>query len=231
MLDLNACRIMTSQVMPKSSAVVSIKEGALLAVISENGRGVVAPAAGSNTESPLGVARSQFMTPVDAPRVDLFTVPDNFEVTLPKTPNGEVGVRNQATGLMLTKVANAGLIDAATKYSIAGSVVTVHSSLEGVAIQVTSRYDLTVNEAHALYGQGIGDGAQSVTDTVDVITSAQILSTDQYDPTDNWDAGGRLYSGAGGIFTLKNTGTPLETVRILAAPSTTNGFLQLYFSM
>jgi hypothetical protein len=124
----------------------------------------------------------------------------------------------------------------ATEYSInyATGLITfgaaVGTTNAPVKAVVGFRYKPTVQEATLIQGSGpVGgfSGAQYLGVT-GVITEGDVF-TDHFDASDNWAAGGAVHLGAGGIFTLKTTGTELKGVNILEAPAAGSAFLGLNF--
>ena len=137
-------------------------------------------------------------------------------------PHRTILVIDATTGAVLSAMSyNATL--ATGVFSISGNVVSFHSSDASKRVRITYKYAPTVTEAKMIYGQGVGDGAQSTIGSVGVITRAPILFTDMYDAGDNWAAGGAVYTGATGRVTLKTSGTALPGVIVAQAPSIANG--------
>lgn len=239
MLNLNASRIMYSTPVPLSATVASIKEGALLEVSMEGGRATVVPATGNAGAKILGFARSQFMNPQTSPMVEDILIPaapGPYTVTLSRTPLSP-SATTVGANLLVNGVPGSAMVwddtpDATLDFFISGSVLTVHSSDAEKRIRVVYEYALTVTEAMLLYGHGVTDAAQSAIRSVDCISQAPLLFTTEYDRSDNWAAGGQVYSGAGGVVTLKTTGTLLPGVTVWQAPNVDmHGFLGLQVSM
>ena len=238
MLNINASRILNSQNMLLSAAVASVQEGALLSVVMEGGQARVTPSTGGSAEIIAGFARSQYLNPISAPRTEDLVIPASgtYAVTLARTPIAPD--TNSSAVLLVAGVPTSAFVwdttpDATLDYWISGNVLTVFSADAGKTIRVTYEYNLTIAERDMIYGQGINDGGQGVTGGTDVITDAQVLFTDKFDKSDNWNVGGPVYSGAGGIVTLKNTGTLLPRVYVMSAPNGVGfgAFLGLYVSI
>ena len=229
MLNLNASRISESSSVALSAAITSVREGAALIGIMEGGMLVAKETAGASGEVFLGFAAAQIATVTEAPKVEEASIPASaaYTITLAKTPlNPTTGVAIQVidatTGAVLSAMSyNATL--ATGVFSISGNVVSFHSSDASKRVRITYKYAPTVTEAKMIYGQGVGDGAQSTIGSVGVITRAPILFTDMYDAGDNWAAGGAVYTGATGRVTLKTSGTALPGVIVAQAPSIANG--------
>lgn len=239
MLNLNASRIQYSTPVPLSATVASIKEGALLEQVMEGGRSTVVPSTGAAGARILGFARSQFMNPQSSPIVEDIIIPaapGPYTVTLSRTALNP-SATNCSANLLVNGVPGSAMVwddtpDATLDFFIAGNVLTVHSADAGKRIRVVYEYALTVVEAAMLYGQGVTDAGQSTIRSVDCITNAPLLFTTEFDLSDNWAAGGLVYSGANGKVTLKTTGTLLPGVSVWQAPSTdVHGFLGLMVSM
>lgn len=229
MLNLNASRIAESSTFALSAAVTSVREGAALIGVMEGGALVAKETAGGGSEIFLGFAAAQHVTATEAPKVEEATIPASgaYTITLAKTPlNPTTGVGVQfidANGVVTSALvydANGTLI--AGEFSIVGSVVTFHSTDAGKKVRITYKFAPTLTEARMIYGQGVGDGAQSTIGAVGAITRAPILFTDMFDASDNWAAGGPVYTAAGGKVSLKNAGTLLPGVVVVQAPSIAN---------
>lgn len=234
MIDSANSRIFASQSAKLHSNYSSIEEGTLLVWSMEGGEGVVKPAAGSSTELIAGIARSQYINATEAPMVEEFTIPGSgaYTVTLAKTPLSP----DTRVGVVFTNNGELGVVDttpdATLDFFVSGKVVTFHSADAGRPVRITYRYAPTLLEAQVLYGQGIGDAAQSITGMIEIVTSAQIISVTNYDPTDDWTVGGPVYSGAGGVMTLKTSGKLIGSANVLVAPGATNGgMLSVYISV
>ena len=228
MLNLNASRISESSSVALSAAITSVREGAALIGIMEGGMLVAKETAGASGEVFLGFAAAQIATVTEAPKVEEASIPaaSTYTITLAKTPlNPSTGVAIQVidatTGAVLSAMTHGTV--AAGVFNITGAVVTFHSSDASKRVRITYKYAPTVTEAKMIYGQGVGDGAQSTIGAVGVITRAPILFTDMYDAGDNWAAGGAVYTGATGRVTLKTSGTALPGVIVAQAPSIANG--------
>jgi hypothetical protein len=232
MLNMNASRIAESGSFALSAAVTSVREGAALIGVMEGGSLVAKETAGGNAEVFLGFAAAQIATVTEAPKVEEVTIPASgpFTVTLAKTPLApatRVGVQviNAAGEVTATFAWDANATLAAGEFIISGNVITFHTDDASKRVRITYVYAPTVTEARMIYGQGVGDGAQSVIGAVGVIRRAPVLFTDMYDSSDNWAAGGKVYTAAGGKVSLKNAGTLLPGVTVLQAPSIANGGL------
>lgn len=240
MLNVNASRITESLPMLLSSTVASIPEGAFCSVVLEGGSAKVAPCTGATGEILAGFARSQFLNPTTSPRTEDVVVSSSspYVATLARTPllpTTKVGAAFVAagTGIAGTALTYNASPAATGDFAISGTTMTFHSSDAGKTIRVTYNYNLTVIEAQALYGQGVNDGGQSVTQGLDIVTDAQVLYTDMYDPSDAWHLGGPIYTQAGGKITLKTGGTLLPRCYVVQAPNGTglNSFLGVYVSI
>lgn len=234
MLNMNASRIGSSQMFALPTTVASVKEGALCAGVYEDGILKAQACTGAAGELVLGFAASQVMDVADSPKVETVTVPASgpYTVTLAKTPlnpTTAVGViRISAIAGPLAYNAAVG----AGQFSIAGRVVTFNAADAGKVMKITYRYALTVAEAQMLYGQGIGDGAQSVINGTGIIRSASLLFTDQYDPTSDWASGGTVYTGPNGTITKTAGTTAIPGILVAQAPSAANGnFLGLFVNL
>ena len=234
MLDVNRSRAERSQTGVLGSTVASLEEGTLMVSIVENGKGVLVPSTGTSTELIAGISRMQMLTPTVGTRVEVVTIPatSTYTVTLGKTPllpaTRVAAVLASGTPLAY----GAGGTPSTGEFKIAGAVVTFNSAQAGLVVTITYKYNLTVTEAQMLYGQGVGDAAIAATNSIEIITAAQAIYTDKFDPSANWAAGGSVYSGANGEFTKTNTGTLINNCYVIEAPSAaSNGFLGLYFSV
>lgn len=232
MLDVNRTRVIASQMMSLASTVASIEEGSLVATYIESGKAVIAAADGTSGQVIAGVTRSQILNPTTAPKVEIVTVPSSspYTVTLAKTPisPGATTVSAVRTDTLAKLTYNA--TDADGRFSISGKTVTFNSAQAGVEVKITYRYTLTLIEAQMLYGMGIGDAAQSVVNGSEVITHAQVLYTDKYDASSNWENPTALYSGAGGVFTMSTSGVLLPKCYVIEAPTAANGLLGVYIN-
>jgi len=238
MLKIESTRILTSMPVPLSSTVASIMEGVVAIGVMENGVMCAKPSAGNTGEVVLGIAMSQVMNPTVAPKVEEFTIPATpFQITLSKTPlNAATQIGVQVIDSSGNYVSNMTYIASSVVTgrfisTAASRVITFAAADTGLLVRVTYTYAPTLVEAAMIYGQGIGDAAQSAINSVSVVTNASILFTDQYDPSDNWSIGGPVYTQANGLLTLKTSGTLLPTVKVMQAPGIgTDGFLGVFFS-
>lgn len=259
MLALNMSRFQETVMRPLHSSVASVIEGVPMVVAMENGTAKVLPSLGnSTTEVFAGVSRSQAQTPTTAPKVEDIDVPAvangvaTTSVTLAKTPiNGitilKLTLNEDKTAIVSKTVftldgAPTNGVPAAGKYLISGRTVTFNpadasSANDLISYRMFYRFAISAIEAGMLFGTGILDGAQSVVGGTDCVTKADVLFTDQYDPTDDWVEGGPIYLGAG-VFTTKSSGkTKLTNAYIVQAPNVAagaagyNGFLGISFGM
>jgi hypothetical protein len=234
MLDTNSSRIRVSRPVGLSSTVSAVKEGALLAAILEGGVEVAKPSTGAVGETIIGLALSQFMDATTVSAVEDVVVPSvaPYTVTLratPITPATKSSARETSTPLAMTYNAAAG----AAQFGIVGNVVTFNAAQAGKNVSIAYTYAPSIVQAQALFGQGIGDAAQSVINGTTVIKEADVVFTDQFDTSDDWFAGATtaLYSGAGGVITLKTAGTLIANARLVAAPSSAVPMIGVYLNL
>lgn len=259
MLALNMSRIQETVMRPLHSSVASVIEGVPMVIAMENGTAKVLPSQGnSTTEVFAGISRSQAQTPTTAPKVEDIEAPavangvTTTSFTLAKTPINGLSIMK----LTLTEDKSAiavktvftldssptNGVPATGKYLISGRTVTLNpadatSANDLASFRVFYRYAISALEAGMLFGTGILDGAQSVVGGTDCVTKADVIYTDQYDPTDDWVAGGPIYLGAGVLTTQSSGKTKLVNAYIVQAPNVSagaagyNGFLGISIGM
>ena len=233
MLDLNISRLRfdSSRMAGLHSSVSRIEEGTLLQSVIEGGKEVVLAATGASGERIAGLALNNPQDFSVAPRYEEITVPAQapFTVTLANAPvNGSMRVAPVSGGGAFTADAGSGL--ATTEYSLAGRVLSFADADAGKNLRVSYRYNPTVVEAQALYGQQmIGNDPQGIIRATGVLYHADEIYLTNFDPASDWWAAtpGPLYSGAGGVVTKSSGGVLLEDCFVIAAPSAVSPFLGL----
>lgn len=232
MLDLNISRLRfdSSRMVSLHSSVARIEEGTLLQSVIEGGKEVVLAATGASGERIAGLALNNPGQMSVAPRYEEITVPSTapYTVTLANAPiNGSMRVAPLAGGAAYTADAGSGL--ATTEYALAGRVLTFAEADKGTKLRVSYRYNPTVVEAQALYGQQPFEDPQGIIRATGVLYHADEIYLTNFDPASDWWAAtpGPIYSGAGGVVTKSSGGVLLEDCFVIAAPSAVSPFLGL----
>lgn len=228
MLDLNACSIMESRLMPLASTVGVLEEGVPMIHILEAGIGVVAPATGASGEKFAGVSQAKHIRPTKGKMVEELVVPASgtYAVTLSRTPSGSASDRAvfNAAGTALT---SAGSVDANTKYNLTGKIVTVHSDLAGTTIKIVYDYDLLASETALLFGGGdFGILDTMAAKNITTITVGHIY-TSCYDPGTNWSTPNLAIKLGAGVFTSAGSGGAVDAV-VIKVPLAGDSMLGLY---
>jgi hypothetical protein len=228
MLNPNTSRVSTTSTLALASTVGSVKEGTLMSAIMEGGVAVGIASTGAATEDVRGFAMSQVMDVMSAPKVEEATVPSvaPFTIVLVKTPD------SAAVGRFAYNPVTTAYDTPVTGSTVSGKTITFLPADAGKKVRIVYSYAPTIVEAQMIFGQGIGDAAQSVVGGTTIVTDAPLLFISNFDATDNWALGGKVYSGANGNVSLKNTGTLLPGVRVAVSPAaTSDGFLGLVVKM
>lgn len=225
MLNMNASAIGATAQGDLHSTVVSIEEGACAIWVMENGKATLKPTAGATGENFAGICLSQVQNATYGVMVEDVTIPSSspYTVTLAKTAvapdTDSSGYLLNANGTLGSALVWDATADASLDYSISGRTLTVHSADAGKKVRIIYRYALTVVEAQYLYGDAYGDAAQGMVNGVGLALEG-IIYTDKFDASCDWAAGGTVYTGANGTFTLKTDGTSLAgKVTVHQAPS------------
>lgn len=233
MLDLNISRLRfdSSRMIGLHSSVARIEEGTVLQSVVEGGKEVVLAATGASGERIAGLALNN---PTDfsvAPRYEEIMVPAAapYTVTLANAPvAGSMRVAPVAGGTAYAADAGSGL--ATGEYTLAGRVLTFAAADAGVKLRVSYRYNPTLVELQALYGQQMfNNDPQGIIRATGVLYHADEIYLTNFDPASDWWAAtpGPLYSGAGGIVTKSSGGKLLDDCWVIAAPSAVSPFLGL----
>ncbi len=209
-----------------------IEEGSSLQYIMENNVNKVTPGDGTASKTFSGAALQVYVRPTTFVRVDnlqvaLITGTSNYGVGLTKLPTSTpptsmmaiaaVAVTGQgyagdytpsgtafafAAGVSLSSGLTAGQYG----YLSATNTVIVPAALNGTVIQVTYMYNLTVNEAQLLTGDGVPATLPAqVTGTIGVIRRG-LIYTSMFDPSVNWSSNPTITVGANGRFTSGGSG-------------------------
>ena len=212
------------------------QEGVALVYVLEGGKAKVRPSSGVAGERFAGVSLSQIAVPDQLARIDELIANGSVTLDLPKRNLVSGQIHVVAAGVTLNLVAG---VPAAGEFAIdyATGQLTLNAANAGTAgapitVVVAYRYIPNIQEATLIQGSGpVGgySGAQ-YTGVVGLIIEGDVY-TDRFDASDDWAAGGQVYLGSNGLFTLKNSGTPLHGANILEAPTsgTNNAFLGLNF--
>ena len=229
MLDLNISRLRfdSSRMVSLHSSVTRIEEGTLLQSVIEGGKEVVLAATGASGERIAGLALNNPGQMSVAPRYEEVTVPSQapYTVTLANAPiNGSVRIAPVAGGAAFTS----GTV-ATGVYGLSGRVVTFDAADAGKKLRVSYKYNPTVVEAQALYGQHPFEDPQGIIRATGVLYHADEIYLTNFDPASDWWAStpGPIYSGAGGVVTKSSGGVLLEDCFVIAAPSAVSPFLGL----
>lgn len=227
MLDLNACSIMESRLMPLASTVGVLEEGVPMIHILEAGIGVITPSTGAAGEKFAGVSQAKHIRPLKGKMVEDLVIPASgtYAVTLSRTPSGSASDRAvfNPSGVALT---SNGSVSNNTQYMLVGKVVTVHSDFAGLTVRVVYDYDLTASETALLFGGGdFGILDTMVAKNVTVITGGHIY-TSCYDAGTNWNTVTAIKLGAG-VFTGSGSGGAVDAV-VIKVPLAGDAMLGLY---
>lgn len=230
MLDRSRLRIDASragQALLSTIGLSNLQEGQPMVADIENGVGVIRPSTGAADSIFAGFSIfNERVIPSVATKVERLTAVGTT-LTLSKSPNATSFFLKTTGGTVLAY--NVGV--AAGQYSVTNNVVTLNAAQSGNTIDAVYQYNLTVNEAIALFGTGlIGPSAVDQFKSVDVVTKGEIF-TDQFDHTVDWatlitEASGTvLKARANGLVSINGNGAIIRDARVIHAPSADLPFL------
>lgn len=226
MLNLTACKISRSDEMAYlSSAPVTAVGQALV----QNGAGAVKPGTGGAGELFVGASLSQPMTLLAFPKVEYLVANASGIITLSATPAaGTLRLVADETGSAL---AAGNPASSATEYSISGVTVTEHVSRATKTTRCFYQFVPDTVTARLLQGDVQPGGAASLTTGTVGVIRAGLIYTSEWDTTVDWTAANPAVKvGANGRFTIGGSGGDVPHAQVMAAPSTTDAMLGLYFS-
>lgn len=222
--------IQESITMPAISTELTIKSGSGLVVKMENGEGKASNGTASTSEVFIGIAMTEYVQPQVGTRVEQVTAPaGGGSVTLGKSPIGAVtNMRivnvdgSQDVNPVSTSASGAGVIN------LTGAVLTFNAADANKVYNVTYRYNLTVQEASYLWGDGVAHNpANAVTNTMSVIKRGNVY-TDQFDTGADWyiDNITDICVLASGLFGRGANGAPTK-LKVIRQPTADFPFLGL----
>jgi hypothetical protein len=220
------------------STVTLTQEGLAMQGVMEGGIMKVRPTNGTANTIFTGISFGErFAPPANAPMLDAITVAAAAG-TLSRVCTGaaDVSAWFADTGASLTRVANPAAVDAAGKFCVNADnkTLTFAAGDNGKAVVVSYRYELTVAQAQAMYGDAYpGPRAANMLGTCGVIVEG-IVYTDQFDTAVNWAAidtrtsAETLVGVANGRISVNATGTDMDGFAfVYEAPTVGSPFLGL----
>ena len=227
MFDLNRSSIMESRLMEVASTVGNLEEGVPMIHILENGKGVIAKAAGAAGEKFAGISHSKHIRPTKGRMVETLTVPASgtFAVSLSRTPTGAAADRGvfNAAGVALSSQAS---VTTNAQYNLTGKVVTVHADLAGQDVTVQYEYEFSATESALMFGSDLAVLDVIAAKNVGIITVGHVY-TDCYDAAVNWATTASIKLGAGVFTGAAGSGTVVDAV-VISVPAAGDPFLGLY---
>lgn len=230
MLNVANTRPIISDCAYADASVSVVEQGVGLIQKLVNGELTVLPSDGQDTSVFAGVAWTDLFAPSSMVAVEMYTVPatGTLVVNLANTPtaNADVSVTKVSDG---TVIAQGG---GGTQYAISGKVLTFGASNAGLAVKVTYRYALSVDDARYLFGQGFATFAQASQQVrkIDFIRKGDVYITN-YATGDNWagfTSSNTIKVAANGIFTIAGGATgPTVRAVVIHAPTEDNPYLGL----
>lgn len=202
------------------------------ALVQDVVNGGVKPSTGAANEIFVGVSMAQQLTMLAFPKVeDLITAADNT-VTMAALPLAStLLVVRTDTGAVLAAGVPAG---DATKYSIAGGVITVNAALVGKTIRTSYRFAPTTLQAKVIQGDiPPGGAAALLLNRVGVVTKGEIFTT-EFDTTVDWTTvtnATLITLGANGLFTIGGAGSGIKGAYVTQLPTAAAPFLGIHFSV
>lgn len=204
------------------SAALVKDEGVALVEVKEGNESVVRPSTGAADEVFAGFSLTRNSPPSILPWVGEGVVGTGLTVELPRLPlNGQILVK--VAGVKVTVGAGAPADDTAVQLD--GNTLTFHGDHEGSSYLIQMAYEPTMTEARMVLGDapigGIAAAYQSVTG---VITRGH-LATTFFDAAADFSGVFHPNLGPDGNLTVGGSGTLLENVTIISAPSADNSAL------
>lgn len=190
--------------------------------------------AGVANEQFVGCAISDFRRVTDFVDTETTVVPSVAPYTFQlahTTPVAGTYFLQDSAGTVMTDV-SPGAPAAVNQYSVStGGLVTFHSAKAGVTISlIRYTYTPTVAELNALFYQRpqVAQG-QTRLAQVPVATGHCEIFTTQYDTSDTYTIGGRVYTGAAGKFTTTSTAIAVAGV-VISLPSVSDVYLGVTYN-
>lgn len=233
MLDLNRTKVIENYINETHSSVAFIEEGSALVYQLEGGKGKLRPSVGGGGEKFAGIAIGRPSTPTIVPRYDTLVVAASspYTATLTKVMHGnDIRVTVIAANGTRTVLTAGTPGSNATEYSISNGVVTFHSSQAGKAVEIAYMYAISLQEAILKFNfQQNASNQVSDIGTVACMLTGTIYTT-MYDITSNWNAGGTVYIGSNGKFTMNSSGGTDTTGQcdLVSVPSSEDSYLGLF---
>jgi hypothetical protein len=235
MIDMNKSELIETRVAELHSSVATVEEGTPMSFVFEGGKAYVKPSTDTADEKYAGCAIGVPVTPTTVPIVETFVAPASspYTITLSKTMKGsDIRVVSIAANGTRTAQTAGNPGTTANNYSISNGVITLHSGQAGLVIEVTYKYDITLQEAIMKYRF---DGFASINNSTSIGTQGLLttgrLYTSMFDITVDWhsiDAGTAITIGDG-VYTIGGSGTETDAMVIEAPSAANNGLLGLRF--
>ena len=227
MLNLAKSKIHRS-VERATAGIISAEGCTLVAGTQADGTFGVQPGSATANEQFVGVALSQQLDLDYLPMVEELAVATVTSSAASKTiVGGSLKVVVASSGLVLVD-GNPGTTTG--QYSETGGVITVHTDQTDETLLVTYRYAPTVIEAKAIQGDVLpGGAAGAVLGSVGVIEIGDVY-TSSFDTSVDWSTVAvdvPVTLGAGGVFTIGGTGSPIANAVVINIPSVDEPFLGL----
>lgn len=214
-----------------SLAPTSIEEGMALCAIMEGGLGKSTVLASvSGTDKFTGIAYNNYTSPTQLVFVETITVPASpgpYTMVTTNTPiagNNDMLVKDAAGQVYAFNAAHG-----ANQYNIVGSTLTFDSSAAGAVVTLTYNYAPTVQQAQALFGDGLAGHTTpaAITGTIGLIRQGTVYTTN-FDPLVDWSTNPAMKVIANGLIGTSGSG-PTINGRVVEVPSADSPYLGIYF--
>lgn len=225
MLSFPNGRPVVSVQRPVAAGFTIDQEGKALVATQVGGVFGVRKSAGSGAEVFLGVSIDMLKQVTELAYGEVLVQGAGNTITIAYAPVGStIRIVNNNTGT----VQAAGSAANANEYSISGQVISLNAAQTGNAYTVTYKFNPTVVQVIALFGNvHPGGAAGDYLGLCGVIEKGDVF-TSEYDTAVDWGVASPLVRlGANGIFTTAGSGTLVPNVTVIQAPSLGVGFLGL----
>lgn len=226
MLSFPSTKVFQSIERPVAAGSSITAEGKALIGATVGGVFGAKMSAGSAGEVFLGVSINMLNIPVDAPYQESLTQGAGNTITLTYTPTASSLLLVDSNTSTVQTVGNPGTT--ANQYSISGQVITLNAAQTGHAYLAQYRFNLTVAQWVALWGNvHPGGPAGAYLGQTGIIQKGDVY-TSEYDTAVDWTGNNLAVKlGANGIFTTAGSGVTLTNVTVIAPPQAGLGYLGL----
>ena len=229
MYDRNYSQLEAPREFPMAAGAAVAEEGQLFVFVDDGAGGSALQAsAGAAGEHVAGFASCDAILHVTRSLVEDATVPAAAPLTVTLENQNLVGAAG--TDIRVYDVTAAAPLTynvavGAGQFSLvyATGVLTFNAAEASHVLEITYRYNLTVQEAQMRYQQaGVHRYAQSYFAQLAVVGGKGLIYSNQYDTAATWTIGATVYSGANGQLVAAGPGTAVGVVAALPVVSTTD---------